>query len=343
MASQILLNFANICRDAVDISNKLELNMPKPDSIILTGMGGSGISGNLVKDITQDIVDVPIQILRGYSLPKYVNERTLVFCTSYSGNTEETLSQFLEAYKRGCKIISIASGGKLLEWSKKFNIHYIQVPGGYMPREVIPYLFFPIIISMQKIFNLDFSKDIEELLELVPKIDLSKMDEIAEAAQDTMPVICGDSNFFGVLRRIKSQLNENSKMTARFEELPELNHNEIVGYEVFKVPNTSMIFVRDTNEPPEMKRRIELTKEIIDGKVDGFHDIWSYGNSKLCKAMSLVYQGDYLSFKLAELRNVDWKTMTTIDRIKEGLKELKVVERLENEVNSLSDGRRING
>lgn len=336
MISKVLLSYVNACREAIVISENVSLDIPKPDNVIFAGMGGSGISGNLVKDIIQDSVGVPMHPLRGYTLPKYVSEKTLVFCTSYSGNTEETLSQFVEAVKRKCSIISICSAGKLLEWSQKLDIPVIRVPAGYVPREALPYLLFPLLVSMQKIFQLDFSKDVEEFLQLVPKIDLKKIDEISHRIKDSMPVICGDSDFFGILRRIKSQLNENSKMLARFEELPELNHNEVVGYELFENPAVSMIFVRDIDENKMIKHRIEITKDVIGDKVKNFHDIWSYGSSKLSKVLSLVYQGDYLSFKLAEARNVDWQPTKNIDNVKEGLKELGTVQKLEKELGFIS-------
>lgn len=332
----ILKNYVNTCREAIKIAEDVKLNIPKPIHIVFTGMGGSGISGNLVKDIVKDDITEPIDVSKGYSLPGFAKENSLVVCTSYSGNTEETLSQFVEALKRKCSIISIGSGGKLLEWSKRFNVPFVQVPSGYHPRETIPYLFFPLITCIQKLFQVDFSKDIEEFLELVPKINLADIDRIASDIKNTIPVIYGPSSFLGVLRRIKSELNENSKMHAKFEELPELSHNEVVGYELFESPQLSVIFLREQDEPPVISRRIETIKEIVTGKVGSFHDMWTYGNSKLAKVLSLVYQGDYLSFKLAELRNVDWKQTKTIDRVKESLKELGTVEKLERELGFIS-------
>ncbi len=334
--NHILENYVNICKEAIEIAKNVKLDITKPSHVIFTGMGGSGISGNLVKDIVKDSITGPIDVSKGYNLPGFAKEDSLVVCTSYSGNTEETLSQFVEALKRKCRVISIGSGGKLIEWSKRFGVPFIQVPSGYQPRESIPYLFFPLIMCMEKIFQLDFSKDIEEFLELVPTIDLAKVDDIASVIKDTTPIIYGPSAFLGVLRRIKSELNENSKMHSKFEEFPEMNHNEIVAYELFNSPYFSVIFIRDHDEMPTISKRIEIVKEIITGKVNSFHDMWAYGNSKLAKVLSLVYQGDYLSFKLAELRNVDWKQAKTIDKVKESLKELGTMEKLERELGFIS-------
>lgn len=330
-----MLNYADVCREAINIANGIKLDIPKPTNIIFAGVGGSGIAGSLVKDVVQDSVDVPIEIVRGYTLPNYVNKNSLVICVSYSGNTEETLSQFVEAVKRKCCIVSISSGGKLVEWSKKLDIPLIQVPVGYQPRETIPYLFFSLIACLEKIGLRNFSQDKNELLNTLPQIDLSKIDELATKIKDSIPVIYGSSDFSGVLRRIKNELNENSKMLAKFEEFPELNHNEIVGYELFGYPNVSVVFLRDKDEKEEISKRIETTKEILSGKVKNINEMWAYGSSRLSKVMSLVYQAAYLSLKLAELKGIDWKQTKTIDKVKEEIKSLGVREKLEGEINSL--------
>jgi len=308
--------------------------MPKPNNIIFAGIGGSAIPGELVKDAVD--LNIPIEVSRSYTLSTHANSSSLVICISYSGNTEEPLSQFVEAVKKQIPVVSIASGGKLLEWSKRLNIPFIQVPSGYQPRETIPHLFFSAIACLEKLGLKDFSEDKKEFLDLISEINLSAIDRIAEEIKDSIPVIYGSVEFSGVLRRIKNELNENSKMLAKFEEVPEMTHNEIVGYEVFGYPNVSVIFLRDKDERQEIRKRIEVTKEILVEKVKNINEIWAYGNSKLSKVMSLVYQGGYLSFELAKLRNVDWRQIKTIDKLKESLEELGVVEKLERDLGFIS-------
>lgn len=328
-----MLDYKKLCEDAIKLADGIQLNFDRPHNIIFAGMGGSGISGDLAKDIAS--LDIPVEVSKGYNLPVHANSNTLFICTSYSGNTEETLSQFVEAVKRRCSILSITSGGKLLEWSGKFNIPVIHLPTGYQPRDALPYLFFSLIACLEKLGLKSFSGEVKEFLEVIQEINLSEIDEIASAIKDSLPVIYGSSEFSGVMRRIKSELNENSKMLAKFDELPELNHNEVVGYEILSYPNVSVIFIRDKDERSEISRRAEITKEIVKDKVNGIHEIWSYGSSKLAKVMSLVYQGDYLSFKLAELRNVNREQVRTIDKVKEDLKGLNTVEKLEKELDML--------
>lgn len=328
--SNTIQNYRKICDEAIQLANTIKLNFSNPERIIFAGMGGSGIAGNLVKDVAN--LDIPIEVSKGYTLPSLTNSNSLVVCISYSGNTEETLYQFVEAVKRKCAIFSISSGGKLLEWSKKLDIPFVQLPSGYEPREALPYLFFSALSILEKLNLKDYSSGKNEFLNLMEKIDLKRIDKIANDIKDSLIFIYGSTEFSGVLRRIKNELNENSKLIAKVEELPELNHNEIVGYEIFSYPNISVIFLRDVDERIEISKRIEITKNIIRDKVRNINEIWTYGKSKLSKVMSLVYQGAYLSFKLAELKGIDWRRTKTIDRIKQELKSLNTVEKMEKEI-----------
>lgn len=330
----LVIDYLNQCEEAVRLANSVKFNFDRFNRIIFAGMGGSGIAGDLVKDVLSDSLEIPLEVSKGYTLPAYADSNTLFICTSYSGNTEETLTQFVEAVKRKCNIISVTSGGKLLEWSKKLNLPIIQLPTGYQPRDTLPYQFFALVNCLEKLGLKSFSNDVQEFLELIPKIDLSQIDKIAENTKDSILVLYGSSEFSGVLKRIKSQINENCKMLAKCEELPELNHNEIVSYELVAYPNVSVIFLRDNKEKPEIQKRIEVTKEIIKDKVKEIHEIWSYGNSKLAKVMSLVYRGDYLSFKLAEIKKVNREQTKTIEKIKQELKSLNSIEKLEKELES---------
>lgn len=327
-----MLDYSKLCKDAIALTGSIELTYGRPHNIIFAGMGGSGISGYLLKDILRDSFDIPVEVSGDYDLPATAGPQTLFICTSYSGNTEETLTQFTHAVRRKCNIVSITSGGKLLEWSQKLGIPCIKLPSGYQPRDALPYLFFSLTACLERLGLKDFSSDKEEFLAIIPTIEMTSIEEIAIAIKGSKyPLIYGPSKFLGVLRRIASQLAENSKMLSKFSELPELNHNEVVGYEIDSHPDVSIIFVRDREEKPEIGKRIQITREIAQGRVNTVHDIWSYGNSQLAKVMSLVYQGDYLSFKLAEIKSVNREQVKTIDKVKQDLKELGTVERLERE------------
>ncbi|MEM7827324.1 MAG: SIS domain-containing protein, partial [Candidatus Aenigmatarchaeota archaeon] len=210
--SNTIQNYRKICDEAIQLANTIKLNFSNPERIIFAGMGGSGIAGNLVKDVAN--LDIPIEVSKGYTLPSLTNSNSLVVCISYSGNTEETLYQFVEAVKRKCAIFSISSGGKLLEWSKKLDIPFVQLPSGYEPREALPYLFFSALSILEKLNLKDYSSGKNEFLNLMEKIDLKRIDKIANDIKDSLIFIYGSTEFSGVLRRIKNELNENSKLRS---------------------------------------------------------------------------------------------------------------------------------
>src|SRR5512136_74189 len=135
---------------AAELAHGATVSFKKPKAIIVAGMGGSAISGELFKDWACNRIDAPIEICREYSLPRYAGNDTLVFISSYSGETEETLSALLDALRRKCMITCISSGGKLIEFAEKLNLPYVRVPSGMAPRATLPYMFMPIPIILEK-------------------------------------------------------------------------------------------------------------------------------------------------------------------------------------------------
>jgi glucose/mannose-6-phosphate isomerase len=329
---EIIKKYSEICLNAIEIAEKTKLPEYKFDKIVVLGMGGSAAGGYLLKDLLGSTI--PIEVSSRYKLPKYINKNTLIFCVSYSGNTEETLSQFVDAVEKNCKIIAITSNGKLKEWCEKLKTPHIEIPTGYLPREAFPYLFFPMIIYLQKLQIVNIRKDIGETIDILKKIRLEEFDSLAESLNNSIVVIYGSDEFLGVAKRIKNQLNENAKTLAKYELFPELNHNEIVGYQTGKLDkNLFVIFLRDKNEREEMRVRIEITKELIRNNVKGIGEIWAFGESKLAKILSLVYVGDYLSYRLAELKGVNPDETEYIDILKKELgKKLNVVGMLEKRI-----------
>ena len=333
---EIVKNYPKMCEEAIKIVESVSLPQYEFNKIIVCGMGGSAIGGDLLKDLLRERTSIPIEVSRSYHLPEYADEHTLVFCISYSGNTEETLSQFIEAIERKCKIITITSNGRLEKWCKNLKIPLIQVPRGFQPRASLPYLFFSLIICLQKLGTIELNDEIEETIQILKKIKIEKIKEIALSLKNSFPVIYAPVEFSGVARRVKTQLNENSKVLARYEIFPELNHNEIVGYENKVEKNSSLIILRDRDETEEMKKRIEITKTLIRDKVKSLAEIWAEGKSKLAKIMSLVFMGDVLSVELAYLRKVDPKPTKNIDFLKKELKKGRLIDKLEKKLIKIS-------
>lgn len=307
------------------------------DSVIISGMGGSAISGDIVKEWLRDRSDVPIYVNRDYNLPKWVGKSTLAIFLSYSGNTEETLKSLIEGLERKSLCIGISSGGKLEHECKKRDILHIKIPSGFQPREATAFLLFPTIRVMQKIGLLDDSVDreIEEIVDISSEISSKNRKEtrlsinpsksIAIRIVDTFPHIYGWRYYVPIARRWKTQINENSKMMARFDEVPECNHNDIVGWSI-KTKFSSLsscIFLRDKdNEPRKVSERYDFMREVFEEAGADVLEINSIGKYLLTKMISLMYIGDFVSCYLAILKGVDPTPVDVISRLKERLSSI---------------------
>jgi glucose/mannose-6-phosphate isomerase len=338
------------CKDATQLAKRV--NVPKgvnPKNIVVLGMGGSAIGGELLMDWLQDKLAVPIQICRDYILPAYVNKDTLVFVNSYSGNTEETLSAFLEAVKRKCTILAITSGGQLGQFCAKLKIPTVTVPKGLQPRAAVPYLFFPLAVLMQKLGLISgIEAELDEtitVIETVGKanapdvpVNVNKAKQVATEVVGTIPVIYGFRQYTGVANRIKCQFNENGKTPSKTETFPELNHNETVGYDAPKTltKNLSILLIRDPQEPAELKNRIDATNELVFQKTTKTLLLTPQGASKLARMFSVIVIGDYASVYLAILQNKDPTPVKIIDQIKQELaKRSHMKEKFDQELAKL--------
>jgi glucose/mannose-6-phosphate isomerase len=334
-------------RDAVKISAKISIDYPKPENVIVAGMGGSAIGGELLKDYARSQALIPIEVSKDYSLPAYANKRSLVVVVSYSGDTEESLSAFLDAMKRHCMTYCISSGGSLLEFAEKLNVSFLRVPAGMPPRAASPYLFVPQLILLEKMGLVSgVSEGLSEAAKLLEKISRENAPEkpvekslaksLASGLNGTVPVVYGFGIYRGVAQRWKQQFNENSKVPAKWEVFPELDHNEIVGWEKADalVKQFSTVFLRDKNEPAEIRSRIEITKTLMSETSKKF-EVWAQGNGTLAKMLSTILVGDFTSVYLAVLRGVDPTPVQTIATLKQKLAETGTKERIIRELEKL--------
>jgi len=343
------MNSAKLYSEAAKLANKIKVNYPKPDNVIVAGMGGSGIGGDLLKDWIRNKTTVPIEVNREYQLPAYAGKKSLVLITSYSGDTEESLSAFLDALKRKCMIYCISSGGVLLENAERLKVPYLRVPGGMPPRAALPYMFVPLLIFMEKMGLVSgVSEELSEALTLLEKIGRGNSLEkpakenvsktLALNIGQTAPVVYGFGFYRSVAERFKQQFNENSKVPAKWEVFSELNHNEIVGWENAGELGKcfSAIFIRDRDEPTEIRSRIEITKELVGQAGLGLFEIYGQGKSPLAKMLSTICIGDFTSVYLAVLHGVDPTPVKTINYLKDTLKENGVKEKIISELAKLS-------
>jgi glucose/mannose-6-phosphate isomerase len=332
-----LARFPKQIKEALTIAEAVQrFNFLKIDSVVVAGMGGSAISGDILLSLFRDKLDVPLIVNRDYDLPKWVNKDTLVLCISYSGNTDETLSSFKLAYQKKCKIICISMGGKLQDLAEKRGIPFVKIPAGIQPRAATAYLLFPSIIFLKKIGLLKsaIETDIEETLavttdfvtlnrkEIPEENNLAK--QLAKKIFHTIPQIYGWRIYTPIALRWRHQLNENSKIIARSDIVPECNHNDIVGWsgnpDVSK--QFSCILFRDTDEETiDMTTRLNFMRDLFHNTAAHVLEVSPKGKSQLAKMMYLMCLGDFTSCYLAVLRGIDPSPVDIITELKKRLAE----------------------
>ncbi|MFX0208510.1 MAG: bifunctional phosphoglucose/phosphomannose isomerase [Candidatus Hodarchaeota archaeon] len=298
--------------------------------ILICGMGGSAVSGDYLRTYLEKISPLPIIIQRNYDIPNFVTKNTLIILISYSGNTEETISCLIAAIKKSAKIVGIGSGGNLEDFLRNHNIPFFPIPSGFQPRASFPLLFFPLLkilaaLNLNPIDQAAIDETISHFRQMRQEFHFEKLTQKNQAKQIALrlyrriPVIW--SPFGCIANRLKCQLNENSKILAMAEELPEFNHNHIVGWESWAEDNPFIVIAfRFQTEHPNVKLRFEITKEIIETKVEVI-EILARGTNLLSQLFSATYFGDYISMYLAILNNQDPNTVDSIVYLKEQLEQ----------------------
>jgi glucose/mannose-6-phosphate isomerase len=332
-----LARFPDQIKEALTIAESVErFNFLKIDNVVVAGMGASAISGDIMASLFRDKLDVPLVVNREYDLPKWVNKDTLLLCISYSGNTDETLSAFKIASQKKCKIICLSSGGKLQELAEKRGVPFITIPAGLQPRAATAYLLFPSIIFLKRLglLKTTIEPDIEETITVTRELvtvfnketplenNLAK--QLAQSIFNTIPQIYGWGIYVPIAKRWRYQFNENSKVIARSDILPECNHNDIVGWtanpEISK--QCSCILFRDKDEETiDMTTRLNFMKALFQNTAGHIFEVTPKGKSQLAKMMYLMCLGDFISCYLAVLRGIDPTPIDIITELKKRLAE----------------------
>ncbi|HXH19898.1 MAG TPA: bifunctional phosphoglucose/phosphomannose isomerase [Chitinophagales bacterium] len=321
----LIAGFTQQLREAIAIGKGSEITPPNfpITSVVVTGLGGSGIGGNLVAEFVSDELRIPFEVNKDYFLPNYVNKNTLVIASSYSGNTEETLSALTIALKRKAKIVCISSGGRLIEMARQYGLDHIIVPGGNPPRASLGYSLVQqlyVLHSLQIIPN-QFEFDLNCAIALLDAEEDNmrhEAKEIASRLKGKIPIIYVTTPMASVGLRFRQQINENSKMLCWHHVIPEMNHNELVGWRT-QSDKWAVIFLRNENDYPRNQQRIEINKEIIGRYCETIIEIFSKGNSHIERALYLIHLTDWVSFYLAEIRNTDAMEVEVIDFLKNSL------------------------
>jgi glucose/mannose-6-phosphate isomerase len=329
-----LHEFPEQCQKAWEKVQKFELprEYARISNVVILGMGGSAIGGDIVRRLALAESKVPVFVHRDYGLPAFVDANTLVIASSYSGNTEETLSAFAESLKNRSKKLAITSGGRLKQLAEDNGIRVFVIDYQAPPRAAFPHSFVPLMGIFQKLGLLgDKSADLQEALDILKKLSRDLIEtrplasnpakQLAARLHGRVAVIYGAEMFSEVAGRWKGEFNENSKAWAFFENFPELNHNAVVGYE-FPPEAKERIFVlmlRSSSLHPRNLLRFEVTAKLL-AKAGIAHEFMeARGKSALAQVLSLVFLGDYASFYLSMLNEVDPTSTDAINFVKQYL------------------------
>lgn len=293
------------------------------DNIVLLGLGGSGIGAEIALNYLQKEVQVPIVLCKDYEIPAFVNKNTLVVACSYSGNTEETLSAVSAAINNKASVVCITSGGLLGEVAIENSLDCLILPSGIPPRACFSCSLVVLlhVLNVKGVISDSFVVEIENAFQLLNEEDVAIKEcalDIAHKIGNKLPVIYVDQNISGVGTRWRQQFNENSKILGWERPFPEMNHNELVGWRDVN-NNLAVLFLHSGNELDAVKKRFQISKEVIQQYTNTVIDIYTKGNSFFDKVLYLILLGDWTSWYLAELRQVDAVEVNVIDYLKSEL------------------------
>lgn len=320
----LVQNFTGQLKESLEIAKKAVISDSHDvNNIVISGLGGSGIGGTIVLELIVNTCKVPVTVVKDYFLPGFVNKNTLLIVCSYSGNTEETLNALNEGISKNAQIVTITSGGKILQLARQNQFDFIEIPGGQPPRSCIGLSLVQLIqVLIKKGFaGEQLLKDVSKSIELLDKENAAIKAEalkIAEKLKNKITVIYSLGSCEGVAVRFRQQINENSKMLCWHHTLPEMNHNELVGW-TEKNENLAVVTFHTSFDFDRVKKRYQICKPIFEKYSSGVIDIVAKGESKLEQYFYLINIGDWISCYLADLKGIDPVEVNVIDHLKSEL------------------------
>jgi len=312
---QLILDFSKQLHVALGISENAKLS-PASEAIhnvVIAGMGGSGIGGNLVSAWTADSIIVPITVSKSYEAPAFISKNTLFISCSFSGGTEETLATTQQALDKGAKVVCITSGGKLGELAAAHGLDVISIPGeSGSPRASIGYSFVQIltILAFYGLIPSAHSADIAEAAALLDAEQVAIQSEaktLAAAMENKLPIFYADHKLEGVVIRTMQQIAENSKQLSHCNVFPEMNHNELVGWMFSKhiFENVYTVILRTSFDFPRTTKRMDISEGIFSKVNSDVVNLHAKGTSFIAQSIYLIHLLDWVSFFLAEVNGVD--------------------------------------
>ena len=315
---------------ALEIGEKSELktkfNIPVRN-VVVAGLGGSGIGGNLMSELLREELSVPVIVSKSYFLPAFIDASTLLILCSYSGNTEETIACATQAIEKKIRPVIITSGGELEKLAVQHQFDLIKIPGGFPPRACLGYsvtqLFF--VLKHVGLINDTFETKLQKtaifLKQTQEKIkQATKL--LAAEISNKIVIVYAEDKYESVALRLKQQINENSKMQCWYNVIPEMNHNELVGW---RAQNNSLavIMLRSDDEFYRNTQRTLFSKEIINKKSDFVFEIYANGEDTFEKHFFFIHFADWLSYNLAVEQGYDPSEIEVLNKLKSHMSDVK--------------------
>ncbi len=329
---RLIRSFPRQLAEAVEVGRGLAVpaDYARVRAVVCLGIGGSAIGGDLLRCYLADTLKAPVVVVRDYQVPAFVGRHTLAIASSYSGNTEETLSAYEAAKVRGASLLCITSGGELARRAAADGVPLATIPRGYPPRTALAYLMVPALLALEKVGLVPAQEEaLQESMALLSTL-AQEYDQpepanpalaVASRLVGKLPVVYTSNALEVVGVRWRGQLSENSKVLAYSSTLPEMNHNEIVGWGLLETVQrlVQVVLLRDGGDQARLQLRMEFLKELVARHSEPAIELFAQGQSRLARMLSLIHLGDWVSYYLALLNEVDPTPVKNIDMLKERL------------------------
>lgn len=322
---KLIAAFPQNITDALRIASEAKFRAPKNEirNVVVCGMGGSGIGGKLVAQWIQDELAIPVYSFQDYNIPNFIDKHSLVIGSSYSGNTEETLTSVHQAFDKGAHIIGVCSGGEMANFCQQNDLDYVLVPGGNPPRSAVAFS----VVQITNIFvKLGFiSADRMQEIESGRQLIVAEEENIQNAAKDLAPflkdkmlAIYSAAKYEAVAVRARQQFNENGKLLCWHHVIPEMNHNELVGWGGGD-DRYAALFLDTEDLIPRNQRRFDFSVEIISKQTKNVYLLKTKGKTVIERSLYLIHLVDWASWHLSTLKQVDAMDIKVIDYLKDEL------------------------
>jgi glucose/mannose-6-phosphate isomerase len=319
-----VLGIPDQLRDALWRIETARLEAGDAAGLLVCGMGGSAIGANLADAALGDRLTKPLVVVRGYSLPSWVTPEWTVLCSSYSGNTEETLACFAAAEALGARRIVASTGGALVDQAREVGVPVVGLPGIFQPRAAVAYMF---TVAAEVVALCGAAPRVHTEIDAAAAYLTEQRDalrtraaEIANELEGKVPVIYGADVTASLARRWKTQVNENAKLPSFYSELPESDHNEICGWNEIAIQSAlAAVFLEDSDQHPRERRRIELTAAAVSDADATAVRVEALGETRVARLLWGTMLGDLVSLELADRRGVDPLPVEPIERFKQAM------------------------